>query len=234
MNCFIKRVLISVYTFICAGCTSGYAPVEEAWSIDSAPQGGYVVQKGDTLYAIAWRYDKDYRTLAEANHLAPPYALHTGQFISLTPPPPPPKKSVESKSPFTPIAGKSVQKIQWHWPAKGHKLIKSPSLANKKGINIAGKEGEPIYAAASGKIAYCGNGLLGYGNLIIIKHNDEFLSAYAHNQKLLVKEGQTVKGGQIIATMGHTESSVVMLHFEIRKAGKPVAPLFYSIYLPAF
>lgn len=119
------------------------------------------------------------------------------------------------------------EKIHWIWPAKGNIVATYSPAAGRKGVDIAGKMGEPIYAAAPGKVAYSGNGLRGYGNLIIIKHNDEFLSAYAHNQKLLVREGQEVKAGQQIATMGNTESRKVMLHFEIREAGKSVNPLLY-------
>jgi lipoprotein NlpD len=117
--------------------------------------------------------------------------------------------------------------VAWGWPAQG-KLICMFSASNlDKGIDVAGKNGAPVLAAASGKVVYASNGLRGYGLLIIIKHNDEYLSAYAHNQKLLVVEGQTVRVGQVIAKMGSTEARRVMLHFEIRKAGKPVDPLQY-------
>lgn len=125
------------------------------------------------------------------------------------------------------IAVRSVTKagIQWGWPVKG-RLIKNFAAGDLcKGIDIAGKAGTPVLAAASGKVVYAGNGLRGYGELLILKHNDEFLSAYAHNQKLLVSEGQTVRIGQEIARMGNTESKQVMLHFEIRRAGKPVDPV---------
>lgn len=110
----------------------------------------------------------------------------------------------------------------WKWPAKG-KVIRSFSSLNK-GINIAGTQGEPIYAAATGKVVYCGDGLRGYGNLIIIKHNNLYLSAYAHNETVMVKEGDLVNQGQKIAEMGDTGSNKTMLHFEIRRAGKPIDP----------
>ncbi len=116
----------------------------------------------------------------------------------------------------------------WLWPVHGSIINNYTGSAGfNKGIDIAGHIGEPIHATASGKVVYCGNGLRGYGQLIIIKHNDEYLSAYAHNSKLLVREGQIVKGGQVIALMGDTEAQRVMLHFEIRRAGKPVDPLTY-------
>lgn len=119
--------------------------------------------------------------------------------------------------------------IFWAWPAHGFILNNFTANDLNKGINIAGKAGSPVLAAADGKVVYASNGLHGYGELIIIKHNDEFLSAYAHNQQLLVQEGQMVKVGQLIARMGNTECQRVMLHFEIRKAGKPVDP---NKYLP--
>ncbi|MDE3022390.1 MAG: peptidoglycan DD-metalloendopeptidase family protein [Pseudomonadota bacterium] len=111
----------------------------------------------------------------------------------------------------------------WQWPAQG-KVVDRFGNGNK-GIDIAGKEGEPVYAAAAGKVVYSGSGLRGYGNMIIIKHNLTYLSAYAHNSKLLVKEGQKVKQGQLIALMGHTDAKGPELHFEIRKSGTPVDPL---------
>lgn len=114
---------------------------------------------------------------------------------------------------------------EWLWPASG--AIESKFSALNKGINISGKIGDPIYATAAGKVVYCGNGLRRYGNLIIIKHNSTFLTAYAHNNKLFVHQGDWVKAGQKIAEMGHTDTKAVQLHFEIRRNGQPVNPLFY-------
>jgi murein DD-endopeptidase MepM/ murein hydrolase activator NlpD len=120
------------------------------------------------------------------------------------------------------VANKAGPLSTWRWPAKG-KIVTHFSASNK-GINIAGQAGEPIYAAAAGKVVYSGNGLRGYGNLIILKHNNLYLSAYAHNSNVLVKEGDWVRRGQKIAEMGDTGSDKVMLHFEIRRAGKSVNP----------
>ena len=114
---------------------------------------------------------------------------------------------------------------EWIWPTTG-KLLSSFSK-NSKGVKISGHSGQPILASAAGEVVYSGHGLRGYGNLIIIKHNNAFLSAYAHNSKLLVKEGETVIKGQKIAEMGNTDSDIIQLHFEIRKHGKPVDPLEY-------
>ena len=115
--------------------------------------------------------------------------------------------------------------IKWIWPTEGR--ISSHFLKSTKGMDISGKIGQPVLASAAGKVVYSGTGLRGYGKLIIIKHNNAYLSAYAHNNKLLVKEGQTVSRGQVIAEMGKTDSKLVRLHFEIRKNGKPVDPLKY-------
>ncbi|WP_424991628.1 peptidoglycan DD-metalloendopeptidase family protein [Paludibacterium purpuratum] len=115
--------------------------------------------------------------------------------------------------------------VAWMWPVNG-KTLRGFSDSNK-GVDIGGRMGQPVQAAADGKVVYSGNGLRGYGKLIIIKHNKTFLSAYAHNSQLLVKEGQTVKKGQKIAEMGNTDADQVKLHFEIRKFGKPVDPMQY-------
>ena len=115
--------------------------------------------------------------------------------------------------------------IKWIWPTEGR--VSSHFLKSTKGMDISGKTGQPVLASAAGKVVYSGTGLRGYGKLIIIKHNNAYLSAYAHNNKLLVKEGQTVSRGQVIAEMGKTDSKLVRLHFEIRKNGKPVDPLKY-------
>ncbi|MEC8428765.1 MAG: peptidoglycan DD-metalloendopeptidase family protein, partial [Pseudomonadota bacterium] len=118
--------------------------------------------------------------------------------------------------------------VKWRWPAKG-KVIATFSSRNplNKGVDIAGKLGESVVAAGSGVVVYAGSGVRGYGKLMIIKHSETFLSAYAHNRKLLVKEGQSVKAGQKIAEMGSSGTDRNKLHFEIRKEGKPVNPMGY-------
>lgn len=126
------------------------------------------------------------------------------------------EKPVESAS-----AGDGVP---WIWPASG-KIVGTFSENGSKGIDIAGKAGDPVVAAGDGRVVYSGTGLRGYGKLVIVKHNDTYLSAYAHNQNILVKEGQTVTKGQKIAEMGNTDADQVKLHFEVRRQGKPVDPL---------
>jgi lipoprotein NlpD len=115
---------------------------------------------------------------------------------------------------------------RWYWPAKG-KVVTSFPRSGGKGIDIAGKFGQSIVAASNGEVVYSGSGLIGYGQLIIVKHNKRYLSAYAHNNKILVKEGDTVRGGQRIAEMGRSGSNRALLHFEIRRDGKPIDPIRY-------
>jgi lipoprotein NlpD len=133
------------------------------------------------------------------------------------------------KSPQSPrvVAADDGDKLDWGWPAKGKIVAGFSEATSLKGIDIAGSAGQPVTASAGGKVVYAGSGLRGYGKLIIIKHNDAYLSAYAHNRDILVKEGQQVVKGQKIAEMGNTDADQVKLHFEIRRQGKPVDPLRY-------
>jgi lipoprotein NlpD len=135
---------------------------------------------------------------------------------------PPPKPTPAPAPPTT----RSIGQIQWQWPAAGQ-IHRSDSLIGREGLAIHGAEGQPVKAAAPGQVVYSGEGLVGYGKLIIIKHNDTFLSAYAHNRRLLVTEGLRVAGGQPIAEMGNSGAKEVKLYFEIRRDGKPVPPLQY-------
>lgn len=218
-----------------------------------------MVGKGETLFSIAWAYGFDYRDLARRNGLDRSYTIYPGQVLHLDiaagaadPPPVVAKNPVEpppaNKKPTTasqaaavkkPVAPPPVQKkptaantgaVSWRWPAAGKIIGRfSDSGTVNKGIDIAGNLGEPVTAASSGRVVYAGSGLMGYGLLIIIKHNDQFLSAYAHNRVLDVKEGDEVKAGQKIAEIGASGTDKVKLHFEIRRDGKPVDP---EDYLP--
>lgn len=136
---------------------------------------------------------------------------------------------VRTTAPATaPQSVAQVGNLTWRWPAQGPIIGRfSAQAGGNKGIDIAGKEGDPIYAAAPGRVVYAGSGLLGYGNLVIINHNQQFLSAYAHNSRILVSENDMVKSGDKIAEMGQTGADRVQLHFEIRRDGKPVDPMLY-------
>ena len=141
-----------------------------------------------------------------------------------TPPAPPPVAAPAAPSLPPPAAPRDGDEdVNWAWPSAGP-VVAPFDETKAKGLSIGGKAGDPIYAAADGRVVYAGSGLRGYGNLIILKHNNTYLTAYAHNQALLVKEDQTVRRGQKIAEMGSTDSDTVRLHFEIRRQGKPVDP----------
>jgi len=200
----------------------------------------HIVRKGETLYSIAWQYGYDVREIARWNRIWAPYTIYPQQKIVLSAPKSnttnKPKNRQGKKSAKTTAyqtktpssSPKTTKKINWQWPTKG-KIISRYSArdSGKKGVDIAGRKGQRIYAASGGQIVYSGSGLRGYGKLIIIKHNDTYFSAYAHNNRLLVKEQQLVKKGQHIADMGSSEASRAMLHFEVRRNGKPVDPLRY-------
>ena len=207
----------------------------------------HIVEKGETLYSIAFACGEDVRTVAEWNHIRPPYTIYPNQRIRVTKPSEiavtrshgnsTPDKPLSQRVPVKTysdtakaekIKRTNSQKISWQWPTNG-KIISTYAAKDtgKKGLDIAGKAGQPIYAAASGLVVYSGNALRGYGQLIIIKHDDTYFSAYAHNRRLLVKEDEKVNKGQHIADMGNTEADQTMLHFEVRRDGKPVDPLRY-------
>ena len=146
-----------------------------------------------------------------------------------TPPPEPAPPAVVARVDPKPVAepADGDEKVEWAWPARGKIVTGFSEAASLKGIDIAGTAGQPVAASAGGKVVYAGTGLRGYGKLIIVKHNGTYLSAYAHNREILVKEGQQVAKGQKIAEMGSTDADQVKLHFEIRRHGKPVDPLRY-------
>lgn len=213
----------------------------------------YTVKSGDSLMSISRKSGVSYSNLIRINHLQKPYGIYTGQRIYLKSNSSSesladriPQKVVPvaggntqtianstavpasvATAPTKVVSGKSraVSGVSWMWPARGT-VIRNFSSTNK-GIDIAGSRGQNVNAAASGQVVYSGNALRGYGNLIIINHDNEYLSAYAHNDMLLVKEGQRVKKGQVIAKMGSTDASRVMLHFEIRYRGNSVNPRKY-------
>jgi len=213
---FLSILLVS------CGTETNYAPVSDISGFDRIPKSGiYHVSWNETLYSIAWRYGLDYRYLARLNHLQPPYHIVAGSALFLTR-----NKSqihheynhsFKKQIPYVPEINFPVK--SWYWPAQG-RVVKFYSLLNK-GINIVNKLGSPVFATSAGQVVYSGNGLRGYGNLIIIRHNNNYLSAYANNSSVLVKEGQFVQYGQKIAQMGS------VLHFEIRRNGLPVNPLNY-------
>ncbi|HEY4370594.1 MAG TPA: peptidoglycan DD-metalloendopeptidase family protein [Burkholderiales bacterium] len=140
---------------------------------------------------------------------------------------PPPAAGTPVPAVVPPARPEGGEEVAWAWPASGKIIGQFSDTGTNKGVDIAAKVGDPVYAAGPGKVVYAGQGLRGYGRLIIIKHNNTYLSAYAHNSVLLVKEGQAVTKGQKIAEAGNTDSDTPKLHFEIRRQGKPVDPTKY-------
>lgn len=204
----------------------------------------HVVRSGETLFKIAWRYGKDYRDLARWNGLGDGSLIYPGQVIRLAPPPGYAARSARpeaaSRNADVPASRREERSLPelpaepspgWQWPARGRVATgfgERPGTGT--GILIDGRQGDPIVAAAPGTVVYSGSGLIGYGQLIILRHNDTYLSAYGHNASLLVKEGDTVNRGQRIATMGEGPGREPRLHFEIRRNGQPVDP---RQFLPA-
>ncbi len=190
----------------------------------------YVVQPRDTLYGIAWRCDLDYRALARWNNIGPDFRVTIGQVLRLRPASPAraaaaapagaAPRSLRAQPPQAPRA--SAECPHWLWPTD-HKTPPKPAASG--GILMSGDLGQGVHAACAGRVVYVGNGLRSFGNLVIIKHGETLLSAYAHNEELLVREGQDVQAGQDIARMGLGPHQIPALYFEIRVNGKPVDPL---------
>ncbi|MFS8606932.1 MAG: peptidoglycan DD-metalloendopeptidase family protein [Gammaproteobacteria bacterium] len=258
---------------LAAGCAGS------SRSIIDYPARVHIVQPGETLYGIAWRYGVDYRDLARWNRIDDPNFIRVGQRILLTPPasdttaasagtgnaarpasqpastsatrspgsaatPPrtaaaPPRNSGTPSSnaaPRSPSAAAPSSSStpapaspppRWHWPTSGQVVSRFGSSEGglSTGIAIAGREGQAIEAAADGRVVYAGTGLIGYGQLLIIRHNDTYLTAYGYNRRLLVEQGDEVKRGQKIAEMGLNPARQPRLHFEVRRNGVPVDPL---------
>jgi len=205
----------------------------------------YRVRAGDTLFSIAFQHDLDFRSLATSNNLNSPYTIFVGQEIDLNTPQIARSSSITSTNIGEPSINNSVARAQgsisragdlirraigsnsekpnWRWP-HGGKVIRGFEADMNKGIDIGGKLGDPVFAASSGDVVYSGRGVQGSGNLIIIRHNDRYLSAYAHNSRMLVGEGIHVKEGDKIAEVGNSSNGISMLHFEIRFDGKSVDP----------
>jgi len=207
--------------------------------------GYYTVKPGDTLIRIGMDNGQSGRDIARWNKLDNPNLIEAGQVLRVVPPVPDapvarvttpsaaaspmpaasaPTQPVTPAAPAAPSAAEDA--ISFQWPARGN-LISGFDESKNKGLDIGGKVGDPVLAAADGRVVYAGAGLRGYGNLIILKHNNTYLTAYAHNQTLLVKEDQVIKRGQKIAEMGNSDADQVKLHFEIRRQGKPVDPAKY-------
>jgi len=212
--------------------------------------GEYVVKRGDTLYSIALEHGLDYRELAQWNSLDDPTRIRSGQVLRVRPPEsrgvsvgklagssriearpldapaPAPAKAAPSAAASPAAAAPSLVAggpLKFVWPAKG-KVIAAFEQTRGKGVDIDGRVGDPIVASAGGKVTYVGSGIRGLGKMLIIQHSDEFLTVYAHTSQIVVKEQQVVSGGQKIAEIGTSDAERPMLHFQIRKSGRPLDP----------
>lgn len=215
----MRRALL-ITLLLLAACGSGPHPREPAT---------YVVERGDTLYSIAWRHGVDYRELARWNGIGRDYRINVGQRLWLGPPPsgaiPAPGSPARTARP-PPVMEAAGPAPRWTWPVDGGRVagpVKQPSGGT--GLRIDGTAGQDVRSAADGRVVYTGSGLRAYGQLVIVKHGNAWLSAYGYNSSLFVREGDQVRAGQRIGSMGFGPGQRPMLYFEIRLNGQPVDPL---------
>ena len=226
---FTRTLIAIVLSITLAACSS-----QPKWYDN--PQT-HIVRSGETLFSIAFRYSKKPEDVARWNRLGDGSLIYPGQVLRLSPPSGSAARTASRTTSTSRPAPQPLPKIpdqpspQWAWPASGRINVEFGAKPGPgTGVLIDGKSGQAILAAAPGRVVYAGSGLIGYGRLIILKHNDTYLSAYGYTKSLLVKEGQEVTKGQRIATMGEGPERKPRLHFEIRRNGKPVNP---RQFLPA-
>lgn len=208
--------------WLCGGCTL----LLIACGTQPIGSGTYTVRSGDTLYSIAMRHGVAVRELARLNNIGNDYRIHPGQVLRLS-------KTVAPARPATPGTTTATRpavvapysNIKWSWPALSPDFAATTRPNGGVGLVINGRNGQDIITAATGRVVYTGSGLLGYGQLIIVKHDDVYLSAYGHLGSVLVREGEQLAAGQKIATMGNGPAGGAMLYFEIRVNGQPTDPL---------
>ncbi len=244
----LRLALVSLLIAL-AGCSEfDYASdrhLREA-GISAGTPADHTVREGDTLYQIAWAYGLDFRDVARWNAINEPYVIYPGQRLRLRPPQGTTARNTVARAPEAasgsdnPVRRQSEEPrtstrreplsgpVAWQWPSEG-RLVRQydPGALGKRGIGIAAPPGSPVQAAGAGDVVYSGDGLPGYGNLVIIKHNERFLTAYGYNRELLVGEGDRVRAGQTIARMGASSQRAGELHFELRERGEPVNPVSY-------
>lgn len=249
----LSMVLVGCSTNTPAPITDIHSSTPSTATTSGAGQS-YTVRPGDTLYKIAQQHGTSVQSIASANGITDPSQLRVGQVLTVggnggavavapprsvntqpvtTPTEPAPVTDTTTPAATTPTSpvdtssprASDADVISWGWPASG--TVIQGFTANTKGIDIEGAIGDPVTAAANGKVMYAGNGVRGLGNLILLGHSNGFITAYAHNESLLVKTGQEIKKGQKIATLGQSDTSSPRLHFEVRRRGTPVNPMSY-------
>ena len=242
-----RALILGLACLLLMSCSSrGPAPVAERGIADPPRSGYHRVREGDTLYSIAWRYGVDWDLLARRNRIAAPFTIFPGQRLRIlgeAPAAPAPSRSRPAPTvTAAPDAGSDVARaetaparraspavtgpLRWAWPLQGEIVdgyrIRGATI--NKGIDIRGAPGALVRAAASGQVVYAGTGLRGHSQLVIVKHDDTWLSAYAHDDEILVREGQVVAAGDQVARLNARSEAPRVLHFEIRRQGKPVDP----------
>lgn len=247
MKNYLAALIISL---MIGACVQHNAPIINKSPSRNIPEA-YKVKAGDSIYNIAWAFGVDFLDIAKWSNLKEPYKLNGGQVLRLREPTVSisaleagsdevseliVSKELPAKQKTKPITTDdasatdvtfSKSPSQWNWPVEGKLIGKFSPAKGSNGIQISGADGSHVKSTAAGQVIYVGEGLRGYGKLVILKHSEQFLSAYAHNRNIIVKEGQAVKSGEQIALMGNSGTDLIMLHFEIRKDGKPVDPLNY-------
>jgi lipoprotein NlpD len=246
--CFVLKIstwisFLVLIIVLLSGCNTPKAPVSHRQQPATDKINHHIVSSGETLFSIAWRYEIDTKKLAGINNIKLTDKIFIGQRLSLN------SKDLNSKKKFressatqsikrSPYSVKNTKSLSfldgkwdWNWPVKGKVLKTFNSSKLFKGISIQSDYGSPVFTAAPGVVVYSGDGLRSYGKLIIIRHDENYLSAYAHNKQIFVKENETVIANQKISESGYTETKNQSLYFEIRKGGKPVDPLKH---LPKF
>lgn len=232
------RIVVLLLSLLLTACSSDKA-AKSSRNEGTFSGSVYTVKRGDTLSRISRMTGSSVGELARNNGISPPYTLRVGQKISVkgkSGSTSSKKTAVAKSSPSRTSGSSSVAKVAlppvgskcWRWPTSGNVVESfSNNDGGNKGIDISGKRGQPIYASAAGTVVYVGNQLRGYGNLVMIKHNEEYITAYAHNDTMLVNTSQKVTAGQKIATMGSTGADSVRLHFQIRYRATAIDPLRY-------
>lgn len=225
-----RLVIFLVISLLLAGC-AGSKPIGKFTG------SVYTVKRGDTLYRISRMTGTSVNALASMNGISPPYTIAVGQRLRVkgaAKAKPAARKTASRTAKATPSSAiptsswPPVGQRCWRWPTSGKVILGYSTLeGGNKGIDIAGSRGQPIYAAGAGKVVYVGNQLRGYGNLIMVKHNEDYITAYAHNATMLVNNGQNVRAGQKIATMGSSDAESVRLHFQLRYRATAIDPLRY-------
>jgi lipoprotein YgeR len=247
----LKKKSVGIAMLLCAALLLAGCSGSRSSSAGSYSGSVYTVKRGDTLYRISRNTGTSVKELARLNGISPPYTIAVGQKLRLTgkaksatvsrktaqnSSKKTPKKTTKTAKTAAARPSSSVPQSAWpspgqrcwRWPASGKIVLPySTAVGGNKGIDIAAARGAPVYAAGAGKVVYVGNQLRGYGNLILIKHNEDYITAYAHNDTLLVNNGQSVKAGQKIATMGSSDAASVRLHFQIRYRATAIDPLRY-------